>query len=68
MANLIDWGKIYCEMIDNSAWGVDEVYTTEFIPDFSAPSCWSLVDAFKVDTTLYTADTTLYTADATQIS
>jgi len=55
-------------MIDNSAWGVDEVYTTEFIPDFSAPSCWSLVDAFKVDTTLYTADTTLYTADATQIS
>ena len=67
MANNINWGKIYCEMETNSAWGVDEVYTTNFIPDFSAPTCWTLVDPFSADSTLYTADTTLFTADVTQI-
>ena len=67
MANSINWGKVYCEMETNSAWGVDEAYTTEFIPDFSAPTCWTLVPAFTADTALYTADTTQYKADATQI-
>jgi len=68
MANNINWGKIYCEMVTNSGFGSDTDYTTEFIPDFSAPTCWTLVPAFTVDTTLYKADTTQYKADATQIS
>jgi len=54
-------------MVTDSAFGVDQDYTTKFIPDFSAPTCWTLVDPFSADTTLYTADTTLFTADVTQI-
>ena len=69
MANTINWGKIYCEMLDNSGWGADTSYTVgESIPDASAPSCWTLVAGFTADTTVYKADTTLFTADATQIS
>ena len=69
MANTIDWGKIYCDMIDNSAWGADSNYTAgESVPDFSAPTCWTLVPAFTSDTNTYRASTTLFTADATQIS
>jgi len=67
MANSINWGKIYCEMETNSAWGADTAWSTKYVPDFSAPSCWTLVDPFSADTTLYTADTTQYTADKTQI-
>lgn len=55
-------------MVTDSAFGVDQDYTTKFIPDFSAPSCWTLVDPLGADTTLYRSDTTLYTADATQLS
>ena len=68
MANTINWGKVYCEMVTNSSFGSDTSYTTESIPDNSAPACWTLVPAFTVDTTLYKADTTLYKADATQIT
>ncbi len=68
MANNINWGKVYCDMVTNSAWGTDTSFTTEFIPDFSAPTCWTLIPAFTADTTLYTADTTQHKADATQIS
>lgn len=67
MANNINWGKVYCEMEVNSSWGADEDWSTNYIPDFSAPTCWTLVDAFTVDTTAYRTDTTLYRTDRTQI-
>lgn len=69
MANSIDWGKVYCEMETNSSWGADSDWSTESIPDISAPTCWgsAVVSGFRADTTLYRADTTLYRADATQI-
>tara|TARA_B100001059_G_C17679523_1_gene498944 strand:- start:732 stop:935 length:204 start_codon:yes stop_codon:yes gene_type:complete len=66
MANNINWGKVYCDMVTNSAFGADTSYTTEYIPDFSAPSCWTLIPAYTADDTTTTADTTLFTADATQ--
>ena len=49
MANSIDWGKVYCSMFDNSAWGDDPNYTTVAITDVSATA----------DSTLFTADATL---------
>lgn len=74
MANLINWGKIYCDMETNDGWGLDEQYTTYFIPDFSAPECWSNVPVtpFTADLISYfggdlTADTTQFTADKTQL-
>jgi hypothetical protein len=51
----------------NSSWGADEDWSTNYIPDSSAPTCWTLVDAFTVDTTAYRTDTTLYRTDRTQI-
>ena len=68
MANQINWGKIYCDMLTNESWGADSDYTVgTSIPDFSAPTCWTLVPAFTADTTSFRADTTLYTADTTQL-
>lgn len=74
MANLINWGKIYCEMIDNSAWGQDEQWSTYAINDISAPTCWGLVPVtpFTADMISYfggnlTADTTQFTSDKTQL-
>lgn len=74
MANTINWGKIYCDMETNDGWGLDKQYTTYFIPDFSAPACWSLVPVtpFTADMISYfggnlTADTTQFTADKTQL-
>ena len=74
MANLINWGKIYCEMIDDSAWGQDEQWSTYAINDISAPTCWGLVPVtpFTADLISYfggnlTADTTQFTADKTQL-
>ena len=74
MANQINWGKIYCEMIDNSAWGQDEQWSTYAINDISAPTCWGLVPVtpFTADLISYfggnlTADTTQFTADKTQL-
>lgn len=61
MANTINWGKVYCEMVTNKTWG-DEVYTTNAINDLSAPSCWTTF-TISADTTLYSADTTSLTAD-----
>jgi|TARA_R100000908_G_C3638827_1_gene76086 hypothetical protein len=70
MANNINWGKVYCEMVTNSAWGTDSAFTTEFIPDISAPSCWATfpitADLTQISGTAFLADTTLYRADATQ--
>ena len=71
MANSIDWGKIYCDMIDNTGWGSDTAWSTNFVPDFSAPSCWGTfaltADLTNISGTPLTADTTNYKADATQI-
>ncbi|QDP48322.1 MAG: hypothetical protein Tp1111SUR761211_6 [Prokaryotic dsDNA virus sp.] len=70
MANNINWGKVYCEMVTNSTWGTDSAFTTEFIPDISAPSCWGTfpitADLTQISGTPFLADTTLYRADATQ--
>jgi hypothetical protein len=71
MANTIDWGKIYCNMIDNTGWGADTAWSTNFVPDFSAPSCWGTfaltADLTNISGTPLTADTIDYNADATQI-
>jgi hypothetical protein len=66
MANNINWGKVYCEMLTNEGWGQDADYSANAVNDLSAPTCW---DAFRLtaDTTLYRADTTFLTADQTQI-
>jgi len=64
MANSINWGKIYCEMEDNKAWGSSTINTTQYsILDESAPTCWGY--PLLADTTLFTADITTKTADAT---
>jgi hypothetical protein len=74
MANSINWGKTYCEIETNSGFGKDEEYTTFYIPDTSAPSCWSLVPVtpLTADMTTYlglafTADNAILTADRTQL-
>lgn len=66
MANQINWGKIYCEMETDQSWGEDTLWSTNFVPDFSAPTCWTTF-ALTADTTSFRADTTLYTADTTQL-
>ena len=45
MANSINWGKIYCEMITNGGFGVDVASTTRSIYDPAAPTCW---DTFSI--------------------
>jgi hypothetical protein len=72
MANQINWGKVYCDMEINDAFGVDEQWSTYAINDLSAPTCWSLVTPFTADMISYfggilTADTTHFTADKTQL-
>lgn len=74
MANSINWGKIYCEMETNSAFGADEQWSTFAINDLSAPTCWSLVPVtpFTADLISYfggnlTADTIQFKADKTQL-
>ena len=65
MSNNIDWGKIYCQMDLDGAFGTDTFWSTNAINDISSPTCW-LTFPFTADTTLYTSDTTLLTADKTQ--
>jgi hypothetical protein len=60
MANNINWGKVYCEMTDNDAWGVAIQWSTNAINDLSAPLCW---EPKRADSTLYTADSTIIFAD-----
>lgn len=74
MANQINWGKIYCDMETNDAFGVYEQWSTYFIPDFSAPECWSIVpvtpftaDLISILGVSLTADTTQFRADKTQL-
>tara|TARA_R110002012_G_scaffold65310_2_gene171196 strand:+ start:1339 stop:1554 length:216 start_codon:yes stop_codon:yes gene_type:complete len=71
MANNINWGKICCNMITNSGFGADTAYSTESIPDISAPACWGTfeltADLTQISGTAFRASTTLYTADQTQL-
>jgi hypothetical protein len=67
MANNINWGKVYCDMVSNSSWGADTTWSVNYVPDFSAPTCWTLVDQLSADTTAYRADSTIITADRTQL-
>jgi hypothetical protein len=54
-------------METNSAWGADTSWSTYYVPDFSAPTCWTLTDPLSSDSTLYTADNNALTADRTQL-
>jgi hypothetical protein len=68
MANNINWGKVYCEMLTDESWGQDYGWSANAVNDLSAPTCWG--GGFlplTADTTLYRADTNLLTADQTQI-
>lgn len=71
MANNLNWGKIYCEMITNSGFGTDTAYTTNAISDASAPACWGTfeltADLTEISGTAFRASTTLYRASATQL-
>ena len=60
MANNVNWGKVYCEMVENDAWGVAIQWSANAVNDLSAPTCWEPV---RADSTLYTADSTLIFAD-----
>ena len=70
MSNNINWGKVYCAMITDSGFGSDTAYTTNLIPDFSAPSCWATfpltADLTQISGSPFLADTNKFTADATQ--
>ena len=67
MANNINWGENYCDILSNDAFG-DYAWSANAINDVSAPTCWAGgLLPFTVDTTFYKTDTTLYTTDRTQI-
>ena len=66
MANSIDWGKIYCEMEQEGAFGADTFWSTNAINDIASPTCW-VTFAITADSTMYSADTTQLTADRTQL-
>ncbi len=40
MANNVNWGKVYCEILGNGAFG-DVFYNTNSIPNNSVPTCWT---------------------------
>jgi len=71
MANTINWGKVYCEMITNDGWGADTAWSTRAVYDPAAPSCWLTfaltVDLTNISGTPLTTDTTTYRTDQTQI-
>lgn len=75
MANSINWGKAYCEMITNKGWGQDTQWSTFAIYDPGAPACWSGVNPvtpFTADLISWfggnlTADTIQFKADKTQL-
>ena len=70
MANSINWGSVYCLMISDESFGADTAYSTNNIPDLSAPTCWGTfaltADLTNISGTPFLADTTNYSADATQ--
>ncbi len=68
MANLINWGKTYCYILTNEAFGVDYEYSANAINDLSAPECWDGgLLPLTADSTAYSSDTNILTADMTQI-
>ena len=71
MANSINWGKVYCNMVTDSSWGTDLAWSTRSILDSAAPTCWDTFAITADRTTIsgvpFLADTTNYTADVTQI-
>ena len=66
MSNIIDWGKIYCEMEQDGSFGTDTLWSTNAINDIASPTCW-VTFAITADSTIYLADTTQLTADRTQL-
>lgn len=66
MANTVDWGKVYCNMVTNNSWGIDIAYTTQAINDLSTPTCWTTF-TISADTTDFKADNIDLTADVTFI-
>ena len=62
MANTVNWGKVYCNMVTNNSWGVDIAYTTNAINDLSTPTCWTTF-TISADTTDFSADNIDITAD-----
>lgn len=62
MANTVDWGKVYCNMVTNNSWGVDLGFTTNAVNDDSTPACWT-VFTISADSTDFTSDSTSLTAD-----
>tara|TARA_R110000803_G_scaffold51477_4_gene106383 strand:+ start:536 stop:751 length:216 start_codon:yes stop_codon:yes gene_type:complete len=71
MANNINWGAVYCQMITDGGFGSDTAYSTMAIPDISAPACWGTfpltVDLTNISGTPFTSDTTTYRTDQTQL-
>ena len=67
MANNINWGNNYCEMLTDGAFG-DYGWSANAINDVSAPTCWGTgFLPLTADNTLFRADNTIITADQTQI-
>ena len=66
MANNINWGSIYCEMEQDSAFGADTLWSTNAINDIASPACW-LTFKITTDTSYFTTDTSQLTTDRTQL-
>lgn len=67
MANNINWGNNYCDILTNDGFG-DYGWSANAINDISAPTCWGTgFLPLTADTTIYTADSNLITADRTQL-
>jgi hypothetical protein len=66
MANIINWGSVYCEMEQDGSFGADTLWSTNAINDIAAPTCW-ITFKISTDTTLFTTDTTNLTTDRTQL-
>ena len=70
MANSINWGSIYCQMITDESFGADTAYSTQDIPDISAPTCWATfpltADLISISGKDFRASTIDYRASATQ--
>ena len=66
MANNINWGKVYCDMATNDSWGADTYWSTNAVPDISAPTCWDTF-ALTADTDKFYAANKILTADRTQL-
>lgn len=67
MANKINWGEVYTEILNNKGFGLYK-WSVNNIPDFSAPLSW--LGGFLellASTFLYSADNNKLTGDLTKI-